>query len=111
MLVTSIFSFSHSVFYPLKAKFNCFELHLKGSVEMLSIWTNLQFGHQVKGYPFPQTSLGFFMHAVQVFRKHYGKRRNSLQQAISPFPHSVSYPFRELPANFIKYEFVVCKLF
>ena len=33
-----------------------------------------------------QTSPGFYMSAVQVFLKHYGKRRNCSQPAISPVP-------------------------
>ena len=33
-----------------------------------------------------QTSPGFYVSGVQVFRKHRGKRRNCLQWAISPFP-------------------------
>ena len=32
-----------------------------------------------------QTSLGFYVSAVQVFRKHCRKRRNCSQRAISPF--------------------------
>ena len=33
----------------------------------------------------PQTSPGFYLFAVQVFRKHCGKRRNCSSRAISPF--------------------------
>ena len=33
-----------------------------------------------------QTSPGFYVSEVQVFRKHYGKRRNCSSRAISPFP-------------------------
>ena len=33
-----------------------------------------------------QTSPGFYISAVQVFRKHCGKRRNCSEQAISPIP-------------------------
>ena len=57
-----------------------------------------------------QTSLGFYVSAVQVFRKQCGKSRNCSYRAISPFP-SVFYRFGELSAIFIKFEIVVCKLF
>ena len=33
------------------------------------------------------------------------------QKNQNDFPHSVFYPFGELPAIFIKFEIVVCKLF
>ena len=33
-----------------------------------------------------QTSPGFYMSALKVFRKHCGKRRNCSLQSISPFP-------------------------
>ena len=37
-----------------------------------------------------QTSPGFYVSAVQIFRKHCGKRRNCSQRAISPFPTAFS---------------------
>ena len=39
-----------------------------------------------KYFTLSQTSPGVYVSALQVFWKHYGKRRNSLYQAISPFP-------------------------
>ena len=57
-----------------------------------------------------QTSPGFCMSAVWVFWKHWGKRRNCLWQAISPFP-TVFSTLWELSAIFMKFKIVVCKLF
>ena len=51
-----------------------------------------------------QTSPGFYVSAVQVFRKHCGKRRNCSLRAISPFPTMFSIPFGELSTIFIKIE-------
>ena len=58
-----------------------------------------------------QTSLGFYVSAVQAFWKHCGKRRNYSQRAISPFPTVFSTCFGEHSAIFIKFEIVVCKPF
>ena len=52
MLVTSIFSFSHNVFYSLKGMnhhFNCLNCRL----QMFSIWTSLKFGRLAKGWSVP----------------------------------------------------------
>ena len=57
-----------------------------------------------------QTSPGFHVSAVQVFWKHCGKRRNCVTSNFS-FSNSVFYPFGELSAIFIKFKYVVCKLF
>ena len=40
----------------------------------------------IQSLTFSQTSPGFYVSAVQVFRKHCGKRRNCSLPAISPFP-------------------------
>ena len=51
MLVPSIFSFSHNVFYPSQNKFQ-FVIHLSCHLQMLSIWTSLKiimsFGKELK---------------------------------------------------------------
>ena len=47
MVVTSIFSFSHNVFYRMKDKVNV--LSLISSLQMLSIWTKLKSCCLVKG--------------------------------------------------------------
>ena len=49
-----------------------------------------------------------FTCAEQGFGKHYGKRRNCSSRAISPFHHSVFYPFVELSTIFSNAEIVVC---
>ena len=43
MLVNSIFSFSHIVFYSIKDNFPPFELHLINHPQALSIWTGQNF--------------------------------------------------------------------
>ena len=51
MLVTSIFFFSHNVFYPIKDNFNILSNILICCLQMLSIWARLKFCHLVKGFP------------------------------------------------------------
>ena len=51
--------------------------HFTKFLERNLAWTSLTFS---------QTTPGFYVFAVQVFRKWYGKRRNCLKQAISHFP-------------------------
>ena len=58
------------------------------------------FSHTYQTLTLSQTSPGVYVSAVQVFRKHCGKRING-----------VFYRFGELSAIFIKFEIVVCKLF
>ena len=58
-----------------------------------------------------QTSPGFYVSAAQISWKHCGKRRNCSLRAISPFPHSVFYPFEELSAIYLKFKIVVCNFF
>ena len=58
-----------------------------------------------------QTSPCFYVSAVQAFWKHWGKRRNYSEGAISPFPTLVFHLCRKLSAIFIKFDIVVCKLF
>ena len=43
-------------------------------------------GQTVNDLTLSQTSPGFYVSEVQVFRKHCGKRRNCSSRAISPFP-------------------------
>ena len=51
MLVTSIFSFSHNVFYPSKNKFQFFShVYIFCCLRMLSIWTHPKICRLVKSY-------------------------------------------------------------
>ena len=59
--------------------------------------------------PFPNKTCFFYVSVVHVFWKHYGKRKNCLQQAISPFP-SVFSSFEWTSASFIKFEIFVCNI-
>ena len=60
---------------------------------------------------FYQTSAGFYMSTVQVFRKHCGKKEKLLTKSNFFFTHSVFYPLGELSAIFIRFKIVVCKVF
>ena len=53
---------------------------------------------------FTQTSPGCYVFAVQVFRKHHGKKRKLLIMSNFSFSHSVFCPSGELSAIFIKSE-------
>ena len=118
LLVTSNFSFSHIVFYPfgelsaifVKFKIVVCKLFHFGRVQRLS------FG---KGLTISQTNPGFNTFAVQVFRKHCGKRKNCSLRAISSFPTVFSTCFENFlefssnlklsSANALSLEFVVWK--
>ena len=52
-------------------------------------------------YVFPkvETSPGFYLSAVQVFRKHCGKKEKLLVEGNFFFSHSVFYPLGELSSN------------
>ena len=57
-----------------------------------------------------QTSLGFYVSAVQVLKTLWEKEKLLVMSNFS-FSHSIFYSFGELSAIFIKFEIVVCKLF
>ena len=76
LLITSNFSFSHSVFYPLKEFYSNF---IKLKIVVCKIFQfgrvqNLPFG---KGLTFSQTSPGFYMSAIQVL-KTLGEKSKSI---------------------------------
>ena len=54
MLVTTIFSFSHNVFYPI---IPLFEPHLKCFLQMLVFWTSKKFCPLVGFNPFPDKAV------------------------------------------------------
>ena len=68
LLVTSNFSFSHNVFHSYISS-------VRQNAALCGDWLTLS-----------QTSPCFYVSAVQVFWKHWGKRRNCSSRAISPFP-------------------------
>ena len=53
---------------------------------------------------------GSYVSAVQIFLKHWEKEKLLVTSNFS-ISHSVFYLFGELPAMFIKFEIIVCKLF
>ena len=78
LLVTSYFSFSHSVF------------------KILVLQTRKNQGMFWKGLTFSETSPGFCVSVDQVFWKCCGKRRNCSKPAISPFPTIFSTRLKNL---------------
>ena len=58
-----------------------------------------------------QTNPGFYMPAVEVFRKHCGKKEKLLVTSNFSFSHSVFYQSGIYSANLIKFEIVVGQLF
>ena len=96
MLVNSIFSFTHIVFYSIKDNFLPFELPLINRPQTLPIWTGQNFviwyrvNKRIKSNHLQSVSLAkwlaVFLSAVQVFWKHYAKRRNCSRRETSPFP-------------------------
>ena len=58
-----------------------------------------------------QTSPGFYVSAVYVFRKQCWKKEKLLIMSNFSFSHSVFYPFGELSIVFIKFEIIVCNFF
>ena len=64
----------------------------------------------VLGLTLSQTSTGFYVSAVQVLKTVWEKEKLLIASNF-PLFHSVFYSFGELSAIFIKFEFVVCKLF
>ena len=80
-------------------------------------WSNTNyFTGTVKSDLYPsltlcQTSPGFYVSAVQVYKKTLWEKEKLLVTSNFSFSHSVFYPFGELSTIFIKFEIVVCKLF
>ena len=137
MLVTSIFSFSHNVFYPSQNKFQFFS-HIE-----FVVCKSFRFGLDFKFvfwhvelkwvYILSKTLvLGEFELVtagildiltlvpnkpwiLRVWRRSFLKtlleKEKLLLTSNFSFSHSVLYPFRELFAIFIKFEIVVCKVF
>ena len=58
-----------------------------------------------------KTSPGFYVSAVQIFLKTLWEKEKVLIMSNFSFSHSVFYPFGGLFAFFVKFEFVLCKLF
>ena len=56
-----------------------------------------------------QTSTGFHVSAIEVFRKHWENEKLLITSNFS-FSHCVFYQFGELSVIFVKFEIVVCKL-
>ena len=141
MLVTSIFYFSHNVFYPSQNKFQLFSniYFSSASVFNSDLSENLSFGKEfISFYLFlvlfifvqvgfemgvtyksflsssstlSQTSPCFYVSAVQIFLKTLWEKEKLLVTSNFSFFPRVYYPFEDLSAIFMKLKIVVCKLF
>ena len=85
MLVTSIFSFSHNVFYPIEDRnlhlsYNYFVICKCFQFDLVQI---LLFGLELT---ISQTSPGFYVSALQVFRKQCGKSEIARNEQFLLFP-------------------------
>ena len=87
MLVTSIFSFSHNVFYPYQIKFKFFS-HICHLQMLLTHYQTTNFRlFQTERVCRRQFQIWRkWLKVIQTGRKHCGKRRNCSLRAISPFP-------------------------
>ena len=95
LLVTSNFSFSHSVFYPFRELFPHFHQIQNCCLQLRSVWKGLKF---------------VVLSVVQVLKTLWEKEKLLLTSNFS-FAHSVFYPFRKLSPIFIKFKIVVCNFF
>ena len=113
-IVMSNFPFSHSVSYPfgelstifinLKlSSANCFSLEESRICRLGKVKINFF-------NPFPHKPRFLRVCSTTPLKTLWEKEKLLVMSNFS-FSHSVFYPFGELPAIFIKFEFVVCRLF
>ena len=108
MLVTSILSFSHSVFYSYEREKMSFKQHLWSANAFNSVASKiLSFGKMLILF---QTSPGFLRVCSTGLLKTLWKKEILLITSNFSFSHSVFYPFGELSAIFVIFQIVVCKL-
>ena len=103
MLVTSIFSFSHNVFYSVSVQTSSFELHLFCCLQMLSVWSEILLSdielthNQMTNFRLFQTErvcrqqfqIGRkWKKVIQTGRKHWEKEELLIMGSFS-FSHSV----------------------
>ena len=132
MLVTSIFSFSHNVFFPSLYKFQVSINFILSSVNAFNLGRSriLSFGEELNIIqsinlsisqsvnhhakcalnPFPNKPWFLRVFPVSLLKTLREKEKLLVTSNFS-FSHSVFYPFREVSAIFIKFIIVVCKLF
>ena len=118
LLVTSNFSFSHSVFYPsrelsaifIKYKIVVCELFQFGRVYNLSFGAKSFENTVGKGEKSPKQTQVFTRVQAKSFENTIGKGEKSLITSNFSFSHSVSYSFGELSGIIILSEIVVSKL-
>ena len=108
MLATSIFSFSHNVFYSSRGFFVFLRLSFLDFCQSFSIWTGLKFSHKFN--PFPNKPWFLRVYSTSLLKTLWEKEKLLVTSNFS-FSHSVFYPSKELSAIFIKFEIIVCKLF
>ena len=113
LLVTSNFSFSHSVFKRLQLQTHknqgLFRKGLNSSKPKELADDNLKFDEK-RLNPLPNKP--WFLHVCSTsLLKTLGEKEKLLGTSNFSFSHSVFYPLGDFSAIFIKLEIVVCKLF
>ena len=111
MLVTSIFSFSHNVFWVVKSR-DCVVIKLiEFFVVLLSTLLLLALSSIYTHFiPFPNKPWFLRLYSTNPVKTLWEKEKLLVMSNFS-FSHSVFYLFEELSAIFMKFENVVCKLF
>ena len=107
--MTRIFSFSNQTFYSFKTQVPLFQPLFNGMsyifqilVKDMLVWSKFN--------PFPNKPWFLCVCRTSLLKTLWVKEKLLVTGNFSFF-HSVFYPFGELFAIFIKFEFVVCKLF
>ena len=97
MLVTSIFSFSNNVFFPVKDKYYVLNSSLSSCLLILSIWTFLEFCQLVN--PFPNKPMFLSVYSISLSKTLWEKKKLLFTTNFS-FSSSAFYQFGELSAIF-----------
>ena len=107
MLVTSIFSFSHNVFYPFPKRISVFKSNPFCRLQMLSIWTSLKICRLVRGYScdiFTAMQVGVSLSFKVKKRAWFHKRGRMIGPLnVVPEQYSTNVSFRTLFQNSFTY--------
>ena len=109
MLVT-IFSFFPQRFLPCQRHKSAFEQCINYCLQVLSIWTSLNFFVWSRVNPFQNQPWFLHVCSISLLKTLWEKEKLLITSNFS-FYHSVFYLFEELSIIFIKFEIVVCQRF
>ena len=113
MLVSSILSFSHNVFYPIKEKLHYWShseiVFSKYGISNLDILKGLNFVTWSKVNPFPNKPFCLPICSTSHLKTLWEKEK-LLKRSKFSFSH-VFYPFGKLFAIIFKAKIVICKIF